>query len=373
MLARSRSRDLFSGGETLTPEEETMTTPSPLLLSPQEYLEEQQREAMRQDRALSPLSLEIGDILASGLLASLSDDQRAILREFQVAVGVLPGRQIDAFVQETPSRHGRIICYSYGLMSFLIALNKILLCRVTLPFQGLEPTIGPEDALKRVREAMDWFYKDIEPFPRFTLDTIRTLMASKLAQTQAAFVIGHELGHIIARHLDAPRPKRLTEARDREFEADERGVEMVLSSYRRRNDLGATNELALVQAGIDVVFTYLQFVADYQGNTFVDPPHPSAEDRRQHFRTRYGAELPVLAKDLGDQAAVLFQWFGSNLHLIESLGPDSTAGADRRDKCASRPGDEGRSVASPLRDTLEEIAELAEAAVGGGDGLREGV
>jgi hypothetical protein len=62
------------------------------MLSPHEYLEEQQREAMRQDSRVTPLSLELGDILASGLLASLSDDQRAILREFKVAVGVLPGR-----------------------------------------------------------------------------------------------------------------------------------------------------------------------------------------------------------------------------------------------------------------------------------------
>ena len=200
-----------------------MTTPSPLIFSPQEYLEAKQRAAMRENPSLSPLAFEVGDVLASGLHAALSEEQRGILRELQVAIGVLPYYEFDAYTEKTPSGNGRIVCYSYGLMSFLLVLNKILLCRVTLPFQGFEPTIDPQAALGRVREAMNWFYRKTEPpppFPRFTLDTQRTLIASTLAQTQAVFIIGHELAHVVAGHLDGPGPKDTAEARQWEFEAD---------------------------------------------------------------------------------------------------------------------------------------------------------
>ena len=141
---------------------------------------------------------------------------------------------------------------------------------------------------------------------------------------------------------------------------------MALSSFRRRNDLGGTNELALAQAGIDIVFTYFQFIADYYGNTYNDPNHPSPEVRRQHFRTRYGLELPELAKDLGEQAAALFAWFGQNIHLIEDAEPVAIASDGHAD---SAPGRRDDPPSSPLRDALVEIAELAGTAVGkrGGD------
>lgn len=301
-----------------------MTKIPTAILSAQEFLEERQREALERDKSLSPLAMEFGDILASGLLVSLSEEQRAVIRDHQIAVGVLPSRQIEAYIERDPTGHAKIIGYSYGLMSFLIALNKILLSRVTLECPGLEPTIDLELAVRRTREVMAWFYRGAETFPRFTVDTTRTLMAATLAQTQAAFVIGHELGHQIARHSDAP-PADDAEARAREYEADERGVEMVLSTFRRRVDLYSTNELNLAQAGIDILFTYLRFACDYMEvpRDLVDPTHPSPEERRQHFRKRYGGAIPDEAIDLAEQARGLFAWIGENVHFVESSAIES--------------------------------------------------
>jgi hypothetical protein len=82
--------------------------------------------------------------LTANLIGILPVEHRAQLE--RIAVGVLPTKSINAWVSSVPSG-GEVIGFDFGMLSFMLALNKILLSRISL--FGLEPAIEHEAAASR--------------------------------------------------------------------------------------------------------------------------------------------------------------------------------------------------------------------------------
>ena len=87
-----------------------------------EYLEKLQREQFGGN--LPPFAADVGDVITASLIGSLPLDQQRALTD--VAIGVLPTGDVNALAIKVPGG-GEVIGLYYGLMSFLLALNKLLL------------------------------------------------------------------------------------------------------------------------------------------------------------------------------------------------------------------------------------------------------
>jgi Zn-dependent protease with chaperone function len=137
------------------------------------------------------------------------------------------------------------------------------------------------------------------------------LIASALSNVQSAFVIGHELGHVLLGHLREYRVAGPPEhPHEMEFAADLRGAELVLNGYGYSRGVIADRDAELGQAGIDMFFTYMIFMEAVLGRREDEfSSHPSSKDRRQKLRDRYLRGLPESARQLAGAAEKLFEAF----------------------------------------------------------------
>ena len=168
--------------------EENMATPESMM-TPQEYLEHLQTQQFGGE--VPPYTRDIGDVLTANLIAGLPDDQRALLRD--IAIGVLPTTDVNAYVATVPAG-GKVIGFNYGLLSFMLALNKVMLSRSNL--LGFEPALEFDQAFELAREIAASFQGSNE-LPRVTVSPTKMIVASSLSNVQATFVVGHELGHAL--------------------------------------------------------------------------------------------------------------------------------------------------------------------------------
>jgi hypothetical protein len=315
-------------------------------MSPHEYLEHLQQE--QYGAQLPDFAADIGDVLSANLLAALPDEHRRLLD--QIAIGVLQTNDINAWVMDVPAG-GKIIGFGFGLMSFMLALNKVLLTRANV--LGFEPSLELTVAAEKAKSILNAFYGDkldrnqyaglvgvpIGPIsitkfsitnsmPRFPVSPRRMILAAALSNAQTAFVVGHELGHALAGHVEERRYAWDDEKRNHamEFEADMRGAELVFGGFKRSYDPVFGNEgAAVVQAGPDIFFTYLIFMARFLG---LSPDqhstsHPSYVERRVQLRKRFWKMLPESAQKLATSAEQLFDWFGSVVNPKPSSGSSS--------------------------------------------------
>ena len=95
-----------------------------------------------------------------------------------------------------------------------------------------------------------------------------------------------------------------------EFEADTRGAELLLADHAKGFDpLFGNPERKIVLAGIDVFFTYLDFLQRVHDIPESSSTHPSPAKRRQQLRDRFAAQIPPEAKALAEFAEDLFSSF----------------------------------------------------------------
>src|SRR5690349_19475188 len=104
------------------------------VMSPHEYLEHLQQEAY--GGQVTQFAADVGDVMTANLIAALPQEHRHQLDK--IAIGVLPTKSINAWAPRVPAG-GVVIGFDFGTMTFLLALNKILLCRTTV--LGLEPAL----------------------------------------------------------------------------------------------------------------------------------------------------------------------------------------------------------------------------------------
>ena len=257
-----------------------------------------------------------GDVLTANLIGALPEEHRRLLES--TAIGVLPTRSINACVIKVPSG-GEVIGFDYGTMSFMLMLNKILLSRTNL--FNFEPTLGFKDAaILAAKTVKSFFYKNV--LPRITIIPRKMLIASSLSNIQTTFILGHEIGHILLRHLRRYTESNFAEhSHEQEYAADIRGVELVLSSFKRSFDpLFGDSDITLSQAGFDLFFTYIIFIEDFiKKDSSQSSSHPDTRDRLAKIRHRFWDEYPENAKKLASEGEKLFSAF-SNFLKNESDG-----------------------------------------------------
>ncbi len=303
-------------------------------MSPHEYLEYLQRKEY--GGYLPAFAADVGDVLTASLIASLPQEHRAQLG--QIAIGVLPTKSINAWVEPVPSG-GEVIGFDFGTMSFLIALNKVLLSRITV--LGFEPTMEYEVAARRARSIIKSFFGE-EEFPRWPVSPRRLLISSSLSNVQTAFIVGHELGHVLLGHLKEPyfNEVRAAQLQEMEFRADERGGELALASFRRTHDpISGTADTTLAQAGVDIFMTYMIFMSRILGEPVGThtSSHPSWEARRDKLRARYSQEMTKDAQLLSSMAEDIFEGFVDVLEAEEEAAQKVSKGAKAKsDKSSTR-------------------------------------
>jgi hypothetical protein len=273
-------------------------------LSPHEYLEYLQHRHYG-DR-LPPFAADVGDVLTANLIASLPEEHRRQLE--RIAIGVLPTKSVNAWVASVPSG-GEVIGFDFGTMSFLLALNKLLLSRINL--FGFEPVLDLQIAAAQASATVKNFFTSGD-FTRLSVTPRRMLLAASLSNVQTSFVVGHELGHILLGHLrryhDNGPPEH---PHDQEFAADARGAELIMSSLKHaQNSLFGPADSIMALSGVDIFFTYMAFIDKVLGR----PPdgsisHPPATQRRKKLRDRFWNELPENARSLAVAAENLFDDF----------------------------------------------------------------
>lgn len=275
-------------------------------MSPHEYLEYLQQKEY--GGVVPTFAADVGDVLTASLIASLPQEHRAQLG--QIAIGVLPTKSINAWVAPVPFG-GEVIGFDFGTMSFLIALNKVLLSRITI--LGFEPTMEYEVAARRARSIVKSF-AGTDDLPRWPVSPRRLLIASALSNVQTAFVVGHELGHVLLGHMKEPyfNEFRVAQLQEMEFRADERGAELALASFRRTHDpVSGTGDTTLAQAGVDIFTTYMIFMSRVLGGPVGThtSSHPPWEARRERLRTRFRQEMTKEAQLLSSMAEDIFEGF----------------------------------------------------------------
>jgi len=289
-------------------------------LSAFEFLQYLQDQHFKQEQA--QIAADVCDVLTANLIGALPPEHRRMLE--QIPVGILPTKNPNAVVVAVPSG-GQVIAIDYGLMSLLIILNKILLCRLTS--LGFEPSLEIRVAARMSSDAVNSFFDGWTKTPRWPIAPKRMLVASSLSNVQASFVIGHELGHVLLGHL-GPSPQAnivsdnnlnvdtfsFTHLQQQELSADERGAELVFEHFSRTYDpIFGSTEPVYAQAGVDILFTYFLFMQDIRGMPSDTHTHPSPEVRRTALRDRYWGRIPEVSRKLAQDAEKIFAGFLSIL------------------------------------------------------------
>jgi len=275
-------------------------------LTPWEFAFELQKRYGVSD---SSMTTDVCDVLAVNILGALPHNQRSILEQYPIIV--LPTREVNAMCIAGPSE-GAVIAIDYGLMSFLNVLNKTVLCRFNR--YGMEPTLGLSEAANKIQEAMDHFFGAYGDAPRWPVSPKRMLIASALSNVQVAFVVGHELGHVISGHLGKKAVAPVVESKafsepvysfeklyDQEFAADRESAKLVLNHFAKVYDpLFGPNEPSYSQAGVDIFFTYLDMIESVLNLENVSKTHPPCNQRRAKLREAMWENIPEPSRQLAE-------------------------------------------------------------------------
>lgn len=263
-------------------------------LTPHEFLERLQRDAFGGEPP--PFAADVGDVMTASLLSNLPIEHQRALED--IAIGVLPTGDVNAFAIRVPGG-GDVIGFNYGLLSFLLALDKLLMSRAGV--FSLEPLLTLDEVRDEARMLADAF-KNRAELKRRLLAPRRMMMAASLSSAQIAFIVGHELGHVLMRHLEVDNT--FESSHEMEFAADARGAEMVIGTYLKNSDpLFGTVVHAATMAAPDIFFTYQAFAFNL---TTDSPTHPSALTRRERLRGRFWKDLPQEARALAGFAEKVF-------------------------------------------------------------------
>ncbi len=266
----------------------------------------------------SSLTADVCNVLAVNLLGALPTNQRSILGHYPIIV--LPTRQVNACCI-AGEFDGAVIALDYGLMSFLNVLNKAVLCRFNR--FGMETTLQLDDAASKVQAAMDHFFGASADAPRWPVSPKRMLIAFALSNVQVAFVVGHELAHVLLGHLGEQSQVQIVKSKalsepvlsfqnfhDLEFAADREAAVMVTDHFKKIYDpfFGA-NEPSYSQAGVDIFFTYLELIEFIFFDGATSETHPPGSLRRMKLREAVWNRLPEPSRELADVFATIVQLF----------------------------------------------------------------
>jgi len=220
--------------------------------------------------------------LVSGLSSAM---QHQILE--QVAIGELLLRDVNATLRKAEGQYsGFVIIVNRGLTTFFYTLTKLILARVgTFPewerFEQpvLRPVIEFDQVVSLVHQLVKLYHEGKIPelpLEETALKDERLYLLASLQWYAVSFVVAHELGHYLNRHLDR------THSRDQEFSADETGFIVLLNCiYRKRDDI----EIMKAIAGVVLALHYIEVLETTSGSRSYN--HPPGARRIDRLRERF--------------------------------------------------------------------------------------
>lgn len=295
----------------------------------------QLRETMRAigrdmtwEEAISSVGKTLGpnDVLASikaDIESGLTPEESANLDD-SLFVGQFPTGDPNACVTSAPSG-GFLVLVNLGLMQLIHQLMIVLCSRVRIQPLGWHiGRIRIPRPFARVEEDVDvsfprvksWFmgaiqsyfqYEDLPPLPAASKPGRRRYMVALLTDSIERFVVAHEYGHVIRRHLGTPVREEVTmhgarislipKTWEQEYEADRLGCLLMMRPFLEARKLGAKPKtfrktvewwLAGPPLALEIVHM-LEHVRGAGGGS-----HPPASGRGEQVRQLIVAEFPYL-------------------------------------------------------------------------------
>jgi len=281
-----------------------------------------------QDRyaTVESFQTEMCDVLTATLLGSLPDEHRKSLQD--VPIIVLPIGQVNAMCIKVPGG-GSVVAINFGLMSYFTFLNKLVLCRLNK--YGFEPTLDLRASAEMGNTTtVQLLLNNRVNFPRWPVSPKRSLIASALGSAQVAFIVGHELAHLLLGHLESNRDTATFALKgldintasyrkhhELEFASDRRAAEIAIQYFTRAYDpLFGSNEPAYAQAGVDMVFSYFEYIYSIMTLMTGEEPqydtHPPSTLRRQKLREFMWNKMPETSRELATSVEAIMNSFKSS-------------------------------------------------------------
>jgi hypothetical protein len=244
-----------------------------------------------------------------------ADDLRQIMPP-PLIFGTLPTGQINAQAVLPPGANYYLVLFESGLFSFANEMSKLIAqllppARISEYSITMETPATPELLVDHSPEMVERFDAVLRAYviegnprriPPFALTLPHKPMAVVLLRTMELFVLGHELGHLIARHLlkskrvraalGSINAERVQMSWDQEHEADHWGFNYLMVVEK------VTMGLKLCYSGCDLFFSciraverclnVLQFGPSGEDRPWIGDSHPPVADRRRYLRSIIG-------------------------------------------------------------------------------------
>lgn len=272
-------------------------------------------------------------VLAS-MLQRFADELRALAEPHfgpwkgDLAVGSLQLGQVNSAVMRVPGEEASVIAVNWSVTTFIHLMAKAVASFFEYPAPGaVSVPTDLEQALRsnpqgraRFREAVAAHLAgQVGLAPQYWLAGPPMEVASRLTRQAERFVVGHELGHAYAGHLDQRGFARrqlgavdvdvLDPSHAEEHEADLVGLLLALQGGKKDG-----MPLPLAFWGIDFFLTCMALA---EGPTPPDASHPPWRERREHLRA-------VMARGDEEAGAVAVAFAGQTQALAEALWRDAT-------------------------------------------------
>jgi hypothetical protein len=254
-------------------------------------------------------------------------------------VGTLWTSQVNARTIRVPNTSEYVVVFDGELFPFALLLSKAVgrALLITDP-KGGNFSGKPEDVARRADDdpsVVGRFFDVVSAYAmygypslaeQYHVEPVYEYIANILRESMEMFVLSHEYGHVVAKHLeDAPvgvaavvpgvEATFIEYAWIQEFAADYIGVALLLSAQVKRS--GVDFALAYMGAelffsAMDVVDRAVSLLDDGDETTEMVGSHPPANMRREFLR----AQLP---KILGDEVAIPVQEAGKMIESTVSI------------------------------------------------------
>jgi hypothetical protein len=260
------------------------------------------------------------------------EDIGELLRPERVVITTIPQATVQALTTWMDPVHA--IAVNQGLMLFMYRVARALSPHV-ITRTGSDPPAPPEsEAVSHIASLIDWISSParaplMQDWPTGQRE-IRT--AENLTTAGERFVVSHEIGHIMQRHLivdvgqvdtsQLSLQELDTRPYEQEIEADTIGAMLTIESMPKQKIDPRAGAVGIV------MFLHSLRLAEEVGAIVADGNHPSASDR---LATLQGA----LPDRYGSDFTTLTSWADQLSDLMNRLGDEALRERNRRRKKAA--------------------------------------
>ena len=206
-----------------------------------------------------------------------------------IAIGTIGNPSPDAYVKKLDT--GYAIVFHAGLKDFIYRFTRVIATRFHLAGTEDDPSAGDDfqETARLIAEVFWWFQETGRAFgPQYPIDENQIQIANLLAMEAEAFLIAHEIGHIIADGIDSSSqplldlPDEISPSHCDEFTADFLGLQLVLELHNENAKRDAFNtplQYAAVEFALQIYRGLEELGFDFHDS------HPAAGLRIERIRS----------------------------------------------------------------------------------------